>query len=309
LKSITLPKYNSVVYHIPLTLHPSSFIFSLLPSSFSPLPSSFAPFFATLAAMNHEVTYEEQTDRAVIRIQRPSARNALNWTAQEQFATAVAQAADSAHIRALLVTADGRDAFAAGGDLKELINHPEPEAGERLQTTMGNALRQLTSLPIPVIAAVNGNAFGGGCEIMTACDLRLAVPQAQFGFIQVKVALTTGWGGAARLARLVGQSRATELLLTGRLFDAQEALQIGFLHRLAAPGQDALAAAHQWADELVRLPRQALAATKALVHAGDQPLDDQYRLERQLFVHLWPLPDHLEAMAAFVAKRPPRFAD
>ena len=259
--------------------------------------------------MKQAVTYEEQENRAIIRIQRPSARNALNWIAQEQFASAVAQAAASAKIRALIVTADGRDAFAAGGDLKELVNHPEPEAGERLNRVMSNALRQLTHLPVPVIAAVNGNAFGGGCEIMTACDLRLAVPQAQFGFIQVKVALTTGWGGAARLTQLLGQSRAMELLLTGRIFDAQEALQIGFLHRLAAPDQDALTAAHQWADELVRLPRQALAATKALVHAGDQPLDDQYQLERQLFVHLWPLPDHLEAMAAFVAKRPPRFTD
>jgi enoyl-CoA hydratase/carnithine racemase len=257
--------------------------------------------------MKQAVTYEEQENRAIIRIQRPSARNALNWIAQEQFASAVAQAAASAKIRALIVTADGRDAFAAGGDLKELVNHPEPEAGERLNRVMSNALRQLTHLPVPVIAAVNGNAFGGGCEIMTACDLRLAVPQAQFGFIQVKVALTTGWGGAARLIQLVGQSRAAELLLTGRLFDAQEALQMGFLHRLAAPDQTALEAACQWADELARLPRQALAATKALLYAGDQPLDAQYQLERRLFVDLWPQPDHLEAMDAFVAKRPPRF--
>jgi len=258
-------------------------------------------------AMTEAVTYAEEGNRAIIYIQRPSARNALNWQAQEQFATAVAQAAQSAHIRVVIVTADGRDAFAAGGDLKELVNHPEPEAGARLQATMGRALRQLTCLPLPVIAAVNGNAFGGGCEIMTACDLRLAVPQAQFGFIQVKVALTTGWGGTARLVRLLGQSRTMELLLTGRLFDAQEALQMGFLHRLAPPGQTALDAAHQWADELVRLPRQALAAAKALVQAGDRSLDEQYQLEQQLFVDLWPQPDHIEAMAAFVAKRPPRF--
>ena len=156
--------------------------------------------------------------------------------------------------------------------------------------------------------SVNGDAIGGGCEILTACDLRLAAPGARFAFRQVHNGLTTGWGGAGRLVALIGQSRAMELLLTGRTFDAAEAQALGLVHRLAAPGENALDAAYVWAAELLRLPRRALAALKTLAHAAAHlPPADTNRLEAQLFINLWPSADHIEAMAAFAQKRPPRF--
>lgn len=244
---------------------------------------------------------------ALLRVNRPAARNALSWAAQEAFAEAVVAAGRDEHIRVLILTGAGQ-AFVSGGDLKELAGHPEAAAGERLNRGMSAALAGLAGLPYPVLAAVNGDAVGGGCEILTACDLRLAAAGAHFAFRQVHNGLTTGWGGASRLVRLIGQSRAMELLLTGRVFDATEAQALGLVQRVAPPGVDALAAAYEWAADLLWLPRRALAATKALVHAAAHlPPADADRLEAQLFINLWPSADHLEALAAFAAKRSPVF--
>lgn len=244
---------------------------------------------------------------AVLRVNRPAARNALTWSAQESFAQAIATAARANTARALIITGTG-EAFVSGGDLKELAGHPEAAAGERLNRVMSAALDALTTLPYPVLAAVNGDAIGGGCEILTACDLRLAAPHARFAFRQVYNGLTTGWGGGGRLVELIGQSRAMELLLTGRTFDAAEAQALGLIHRITPAGTDVVDAAYTWARELVHLPRSALAALKGLVHAAAYlPPADTARLEAQLFINLWPSPDHLEAVAAFSEKRPPVF--
>ncbi len=245
---------------------------------------------------------------ALLQVERPEARNALNWAAQEAFAQAVTAVAHAPHARVLIITGSGDKAFVAGGDLKELADHPEPEAGLRLNQVMSQALAQLTELPIPVIAAVNGDAFGGGCEILTACDLRLAAPHARFSFAQVKVGLTSGWGGTARLVRLIGQSAAMELLLTGRLIDATEATRLGLIHRLAPAGQQVLDVARAWATELMALPRHALANTKSLVRTASHfSPAETYAAETRLFTQLWASPDHLEALAAFREKRVPQF--
>lgn len=171
-----------------------------------------------------------------LRVNRPEARNALNWTAQEQFAAAVAVVERDTAVRVLIITGTGDKAFVSGGDLKELSQHPEREAGERLNRVMRDALVQLTHLPIPVIAAVNGDAFGGGCEILTACDLRLATSCARFCFAQVRNALCTGWGGTGRLVNLLGQARALDLLLTSCIFSAEEARQMGLVQQVVDDG-------------------------------------------------------------------------
>ncbi|MBE2220015.1 MAG: enoyl-CoA hydratase/isomerase family protein [Anaerolineae bacterium] len=245
---------------------------------------------------------------AILRVNRPQARNALNWVAQEAFATAVSQIAQNDNVRILIITGTGDQAFVAGGDLKELANHPEPAAGERLNRVMSRALAELTELPIPVIAAVNGDAFGGGCEILTACDLRLCAHHAHFSFAQVKNGLTTGWGGTGRLVQLIGQSQASELLLTARLFNAAEAHRLGLIHRIVPAGEEVVTAAIAWAEEMLPLPKRALTATKALAHAAvHMSLPETYVAETNLFVNLWSQPDHLEALNAFVEKRKPAF--
>jgi enoyl-CoA hydratase len=258
--------------------------------------------------MSEEIVYQVEDGIAIIRINRPGARNAMNWAAQEGFAAAVTAVSQNPAISALIITGTGDQAFVAGGDLKELSQNPDRTAGERLNQVMGQALAQLTELPIPVIAAINGDAFGGGCELLTACDLRLTVPQARFSFAQVKVGLTTGWGGTARLVNLIGQSRAAELLLTARTFDADEAYRLGLIHRILPPESNVLEATRAWAVELSQLSRPAVAAVKKLVY---QPLQHSLReastMETHLFLQLWGQPDHLEALNAFAEKRKPAF--
>ena len=257
--------------------------------------------------MSRFIEYDVQAEVAILTINRPAARNALNWAAQQQFADVVATAAEDKALRALVITAAGDKSFASGGDMKELIDYPTREDGIQVNQIMGQALARLTGLPLPVIAAVNGDAVGGGCEIMSACDLRLAADDARFCFAQVRVGLSTGWGGAARLVHLIGAARALELTLSGRYFDAAEAQAIGFVQRLVGREQ-VLPTTLAWADELRALPREALAALKRLAWAAaNLSLEESYRLEQDLFADLWPQADHLEAMAAFSQKRRPRF--
>lgn len=260
--------------------------------------------------MSQEIILTRQNEVATLRVNRPGARNALNWTAQEQFAAAVAQVETDTAVRVLIITGTGDKAFVSGGDLKELSRHPEQEAGERLNRVMRDALAQLTRLPIPVIAAVNGDAFGGGCEILTACDLRLVASHARFCFAQVRNALCTGWGGTARLVNLLGQARALDLLLTSRIFSAQEAAQFGLVQQVVESSEALEAAVAQLAHSLVKLPKHALAASKRFVYAAPQlSVAQANRLETELFVDLWSQPDHLEALAAFREKRTPAFGE
>ncbi len=245
---------------------------------------------------------------AVLQVNRPQARNALNWSAQQRFADLITAVTLDSTIRVLIITGSGNRAFVSGGDLKELIKHPERAAGERLNRVMSAALSSLTDLPIPVIAAINGDALGGGCEIVTACDLRIAARKARFSFAHVPNGLITGWGGTGRLIRLVGQSRAMELLLTARLFSAEEARRIGLVHRVVSDQNDVLESAIVWANDLIALPRKALAAAKALVYAaGNMSLIELNEFEAEQFVELWETSDHKEAVTAFQKKRLPIF--
>jgi len=255
--------------------------------------------------MEKGIAYQVEDRVGVLRIERPQARNALDWATQEQFAATVDAAARDETLRALIITAAG-PTFVSGGDLKELAQDPDKASGERLNRVMSGALAQLMNLPVPVLAAVNGDAAGGGWELITACDLRLMAAGARLRFAQVRVGLATGWGGAGRLVRLVGQSRALELLLSGRDLSAEEAKRIGLVHRVVPAGEDVLAAAQVWTESLKMLPRGALAAMKRLVYAAGVD-SDVSEYERELFLDLWAGADHREALAAFLEKRPPRF--
>lgn len=248
----------------------------------------------------------KENGTAVLTVNRPEARNALSWAAQSQFYEHVTAVAQNHAVRVLIITGAGDKAFVSGGDLKELANYPAREDAARLKQIMGRTLDKLINLPIPVIAAVNGDSFGGGCELLTACDLRVASRSARFCFAQVKNGLTTGWGATQRLVHLLGKSRAMDLMLTGRIFGADEAVNMGFIHRLAA--NDVAAEAEAWAEKLVLLPKNALAAIKLLVNtAVSHPPEDVAQLEHDLFLELWTHPNHQEAVAAFLDKRPPRF--
>ena len=251
--------------------------------------------------MTDPIRYEVNENIGVLCVNRPQARNALNWDAQNRFAEAIQRVA-TAPPAVLIITGSGDKAFISGGDLHELT----PKTGEQLNRVMSHALDQLHQLPCPVIAALNGHTIGGGAEIMTATDLRVMANHAQIRFVQVRMGLSTGWGGLGRLVSLLGQSRAMEILLSGRPLNAHEAHTIGLVHRLCDEG-NALTAALTWAKELAQLPQNALATIKSLVYQTSQPSKAFKSLEAQRFLTLYGAADNQEAVAAFKEKRPASF--
>ena len=242
-------------------------------------------------------------DIVILTVNRPEARNALNLEAQRAFAAAVEELHQNPPA-VLILTGVGERAFIAGGDLNELAADPSPEVGRRLHTIMKDALIRLTQLPCPVIGAVNGHVAGGGIELLSACDLRIAVPTANFYFVQVKMGLTSGWGGVPRLVKLLGESHVMNLMLNGATISAAEAERIGFVHRVTPPNQAVIQAAIDWGQELAQLPADSLAALKRLVRfSADHSLEASYQQEREAFLQLFGAPANLKALQAFKGRR------
>jgi enoyl-CoA hydratase len=239
---------------------------------------------------------------AILEVDRPQVRNALDWDAIHKFGELVDTAHKNSAIRALIVTGAG-DNFIAGGDLKVLHNYPTKADGERLSLVMSETLNHLEALPYPTIAAMNGPARGGGAEIALACDLRIMSEDADFGLVQVKLGLTPGWGAGQRLLRLVGYSRAFDLLATGRVLSSQQALECGLANRLAASGK-ALEAAIELARQTAAQSKDTIEAVKRILRAGVS-LDPENAAarERAEFPTLWAADDHISAVQRFLDRK------
>lgn len=240
---------------------------------------------------------------AVLTINRPAALNALTLTMMRALAEAIEHLHQAHDLRVVVLTGAGDAAFCSGGDLVELSRYPTEADALAFITLMGDALRRLEQLPVPVIAALNGYALGGGSEIALACDFRVAGENARLGFVQIKNAVITGWGGGQRLLRLVGYSRALELLLTARVLTAGEAQALGLVNRVVGHGQ-VLEAALQWAGEIAAQPPEVVRAMKALLHAGlTEAYPDALAAERALFPPLWAAEPHLDAVERFLKRQ------
>ncbi|MDX1995403.1 MAG: enoyl-CoA hydratase/isomerase family protein [bacterium] len=255
--------------------------------------------------MTQTLLFEQHSNGvAVITFNRPDALNALNLATMQQFAETVThlnQATES--LRAVILTGAGTQAFCSGGDLVELSRYPSQDDARAFITLMGNALLMLERLPVPVIGAINGYALGGGSEIALACDLRIADESVRLGFVQIKNAVIPGWGGGQRLLRLVGYSRALELLVTARPLSAAEAHTLGLVNRVVGTGA-ALEHAVEMAEKIAAQPPDVVRAIKALLQAGlTQPYEDALRLERDLFPPLWAAEAHLQAVENFLNRR------
>lgn len=233
---------------------------------------------------------------AVVTFNRPEAHNALTLDAMNQFALVVAQMHLEEALRAVVLTGAGGRAFCSGGDLHELSQHTSESFARQFIAVMSDALLLLERLPVPVIAAVNGYALGGGSEIALACDLRVLDASARLGFVQIRHALTPGWGAGQRLLRAVGYSRALELLLTGRMLNAYEAVEMG-LAREVVPDGGALEAALTLARSFAALPHETTHAVKALLQAGlNYPYEEALQIEQGLFPSLWASQAHTDAV-------------
>lgn len=254
------------------------------------------------------LAFDDTQPIATITFDRPDALNALSIDMMQQFAEHVATLQAQQHLRVVILTGAGTRAFCSGGDLVELAERPSATDAQAMITLMGDALLALERLPVPVIAAVNGYALGGGSEIALACDLRVVDERARMGMVQINMALTPGWGAGQRLLRLVGYARAMEWLLRGHLMMAAEMRDLALVNQIVPEGE-ALAHALTLAREIAAQPPQVVRGIKALLQAGlNQSYDQAIMTERHLFPPLWAAQPHLDAVERFLQRQRERAA-
>ena len=256
--------------------------------------------------MNSELTIEERTPFAIITLNRPAKRNALTRAMLERLAELFTQLTARTDLRAVILTGAGTESFSAGTDITELDGLDE--AGARAAAERGQAVCDLVELcSVPVIAAVNGAALGGGCELALACHLRLAASHATFALPEIKLGMLPAYGGTQRLARAIGRGRALAAMLAGDALTAAEALQLGLVNRVVAP-EELLPAAEALAQTLAAQAPLALRACLAAVTRGARlSLTDGLKLEAELFSQLFNTADVREGTRAFLEKRAPEF--
>lgn len=248
------------------------------------------------------VRVEYAAGYARLIVDRPGAQNALSPRAMDGLARAVQElttAISEPDGPRVVIVAGGNGRFISGGDLKALAALRTAEAGAAMAARMQQVLDSLTALPVPVIAAVDRFALGGGAEVMLAAHLVVASADAVVAFRHMRFAVSTAWGGAQRLVERIGLSRARRLLWTGADVHADEAFAMGLIDRIAQPGESALAAAEAWARSLAAHPPAAMRAVSRLVAAAGDPLVEHRALEQEVFGDLWADPVHWQAVDDF----------
>lgn len=263
-----------------------------------------------MASFNYKTLLLEQKNNGVwvLTINRPEALNALNSTVLNEMGEALRQIGEMSYedARALIITGSGEKAFVAGADIKEIHDLDEEKAMAFAQRGQ-SIFHELTLLKIPVIAAVNGFALGGGCELALGCDFIYASENAKFGLPEVSLGLIPGFGGTVRMARAIGQRRARELTYTGNIVTAQEALSVGLVNKVV-PSSDLMATVMKTVEAILTKAPIAVGSAKISINqAWDLDVEAAQKNEAQIFAELFNSDDVKEGTGAFIEKRKPVF--
>jgi len=252
------------------------------------------------------IIFETENGIATISFNRPKALNALNVQLLQEFTGAINEIDQDESIRVLILTGSGDKSFVAGADITELATFDALQA--KMFSQFGHAvIDHLQQLAIPVIAAVNGYALGGGTEIALACDFIYAAENAMFGLPEITLGLIPGFGGTQRLSRLVGKNRAKEMIFTGSMISAAEALQIGLVNRVC-PQETLMDEVLKTAGQIVSKGRVSLRAAKQVINSGtDADLTTGNKMEIDAFALCMVSEDAREGTRAFLEKRRPEF--
>ena len=246
------------------------------------------------------ITYEQEGQVGIVTINRPKALNALNSQVLEEIEAAV-KAIDLDAVRAVILTGAGEKSFVAGADIGEMSTLTKAE-GEAFGKKGNDVFRMIETFPIPVIAAVNGFALGGGCEISMSCDIRICSENAVFGQPEVGLGITPGFGGTQRLARLVGPGMAKQMIYTARNIKADEAFRIGLVNAVY-PQEELMAAAKKMAAGIAKNAPIAVRACKKAINDGlEADMDDAIVIEEKLFGSCFETEDQKYGMAFFLDK-------
>jgi Enoyl-CoA hydratase/carnithine racemase len=243
---------------------------------------------------------------AVLTLNRPKALNALNSDTLTELSTALDELGRDSSVKVVILTGSGEKAFVAGADISQMKDFNSLE-GRRFAQLGQATFRKIELLPQPVIAAINGFALGGGCELSMACDIRIASENAKFGQPEVTLGLTAGFGGTQRLPRLVGTGLASEILFTGDIIDAQEAYRIGLVNKVY-PLETLMEEAQKLAKRIAGRAPAAVQLSKSAIQRGvNMDLDSAQAYESEVFGLTFSTKDQTEGCTAFVEKRKPVF--
>ena len=254
----------------------------------------------------NNVRTENKDGILIITVDRPKVLNALNAETVAEIGQAFDAARDDDSVKAVILTGGGEKAFVAGADIRELAEMT-PVTGKEIAQKGQRVFRAIERFPKPVIAAVNGFALGGGCELALACHIRIASERAQLGLPEVTLGIIPGYGGTQRMARLLGKGKALELILTGDRIGAEEAERIGLVNKVV-PADQLMTAAEEMARTIAkRGPLAVRAAIEAVMSGSDMPFEEGQLLEATLFGLLASTEDMKEGMGAFLEKRAANF--
>ena len=257
---------------------------------------------------NSDILYETKDGVGYITINRPDALNSFAKSTVDQFTDVLARCKDDNNCRAIIITGAGDKAFCAGADLNTFIEEAAKPLGGREWSRYGQvAFRVLDSLGKPSVAAINGLALGGGFELALACTFRIASERAKFGFTEIALGFLPGWGGTARAVKFIGKSKAAELILTGDLINAENALGMGLVNKVVNP-EELIATAEALVARIVRhSPIAIKVALESLHYAQYLPLEEALILESNLGGLACASEDAKEGLNAFIEKRRPNF--
>jgi len=243
---------------------------------------------------------------AILKLNRPQALNAMSTEMLNELNQCIDEIKKDSSIRVVILTASGEKAFCVGADLKERKQMPENQVIHAVQN-IGKTVANLEALPQPVIAAMNGVAFGGGLELALACDIRFAANDISLGLTETALAIIPGAGGTQRLSRLIGISKAKELIYTARRISANDAKELGIVDHVVER-EELLTSAINLANEMSKNGPLALVQAKKAINQGvEVPLQSGLQIELLAYSALIPTNDRLEGLKAFEEKRPPNY--
>ncbi|MFC1933110.1 enoyl-CoA hydratase/isomerase family protein [Chloroflexota bacterium] len=251
------------------------------------------------------IDYKKEGRIAIFTINNPESMNAMNVQSLRDLHDEMEDFRDDPELWVGIITGAGEKAFCAGADIKDML----PFVQKQRDTPWGVPTTPLRGLDMwkPLIAAINGLALGGGLEIALACDIRIASESTRLGFPEVTLGLLPGWGGTQRLPRMIPWCKAAEILLTGKLIDAQEAYRIGLVNKVV-PLDQVMSAAKEVAENISKAAPLAVRTVKeAMIRGSSLSLEDGLRLENSLNAYLMGTEDYTEGTTAFIEKRPPTY--
>ena len=245
---------------------------------------------------------------ATVTIDRPKALNALNTETLSELKECFSELEKQKDVRVVILTGGGNKSFVAGADISEMVN-ATPAEGRAMSLLAMEAFNKLENMPQVTIAAVNGYALGGGCEIAMSCDIRIVAENAVFGQPECGLGIIPGFGGTQRLARLIGKGRAKELIFTCDRIDAQEAYRMGLANKVV-PADQLMRACQEMAGRILSKGSYAVSIAKSMINAGmDMDLNNALKMEADAFGFTFSTHDTEEGMTAFLEKRPANLTD